>query len=173
MTLRKEQTNFDRANFKVAVFYGTTFHNAFFSDCVFRTLDFSKSAVTGVASFSGTTFQEIANFLQNEFDEVYFSGGIAQGIANFSKNIFHKHAFFNQVLFEHPNKVIFNDSDLSNVSFADSDITRARFGDKITWGNGSFSIVEEEWLKQKSEGLQPEKDVPIDSITEVNTMVIS
>jgi hypothetical protein len=55
------------------------------------------------------------------------------------------------VLFEQPGKIIFNSNDLSKISFADSDITRIRYGDKITWGEkkDDFSIIEEEWLKNK------------------------
>ena len=58
--------------------------------------------------------------------------------------------FFRGLIFEQPESVRFDDSDLSNVSFADTDIIRIRFDDKIKWGgNDEFTIIEEKRLEDE------------------------
>jgi hypothetical protein len=61
----------------------------------------------------------------------------------------------NNVIFEEPNKVTFDVSDMSKVSFSDSDITRIRFSDRVTWGrDDKFTIIEEKWLTEITRGNQ-------------------
>jgi hypothetical protein len=93
--------------------------------------------------FNEATFSKEANFGGAKFlDEVYFR-----------ENEFKGKTFFRNVTFEQQNKVKFDDNDLSNVSFADSDITRIRFGGGVTWrGDDKFTIIEEEWLREKAGG---------------------
>jgi hypothetical protein len=43
---------------------------------------------------------------------------------------------FRYTIFEQPNKVMFDVSDLSKVSFAGSDISKVTFTDKIKWSKG-------------------------------------
>jgi hypothetical protein len=64
--------------------------------------------------------------------------------ALFLNSQFVQKAFFTNTLFEQPNKVTFNNNNLSNVSFADSDITRIRFGDEITWGKRKMMLRKKE-----------------------------
>jgi uncharacterized protein YjbI with pentapeptide repeats len=89
----------------------------------FATLLEGKSFAQSVY-FSGSTFSE-----QSYFSEAKF---LAE--AHFLDNQFKGKTLFRYTLFEQPNKVTFDGSDLSKVSFADCDITRIRFGDNITWG---------------------------------------
>jgi hypothetical protein len=72
---------------------------------------------------------------------------------SFLKSRFAGKTFFKYTLFEQLHKVVFDRSNLSKISFADSDITRIKFGDKIRWGGKDrFTIIEEEWLKNKVKG---------------------
>jgi len=49
--------------------------------------------------------------------------------------------------------VIFDDRNLSKVSFAGSDITRIRFGNKTEWGGkDKFTIIEDEGMRDKIKG---------------------
>ena len=66
--------------------------------------------------------------------------------------------FFNYIIFGQPNKVLFEKNNLSKVSFANSDITRIRFGDKVSWGEKGFTIVEEEWLRKQAKMKDGEKE---------------
>jgi uncharacterized protein YjbI with pentapeptide repeats len=107
----------------------------------------------GKANFFGATFSEEANFSQATFYEALASFFRAKFLAeaNFVDGQFGDKTLFRETLFEQPNKVTFDNNNLSNVSFADSDIARIRFGDKITWrGKDGFTIIEEEWLKEKA-----------------------
>jgi hypothetical protein len=64
----------------------------------------------------------------------------------------------NNVIFEEPNKVTFDVSDMSKVSFSDSDITRIRFSDRVTWGrDDKFTIIEEKWLTEQVERRKGDK----------------
>jgi hypothetical protein len=115
-------------------------------------------------------YQKEVDFYSSIFKgEADFSRSSFKGEANFSKNEFGTIALFSHVLFEQQNKIVFNDNDLSNVSFSGCDITRVRFGDKITWGDKKvdFSIIEEEWLRQKSKGEIPNRDASLDLVLSV------
>jgi hypothetical protein len=100
----------------------------------FNSVTFSKSAF-----FSEAIFSKGAQFIGTKFlVEAYFKN-----------NKFASETFFKYTLFEQPTKVIFDDSILSNVSFADSDITRIGFADEIKWSEGvdTFTIFEEKKLR--------------------------
>ena len=72
---------------------------------------------------------------------------------------------FHNVLFEQPEKTVFDVNDLSKVSFMNTDITRVRFSDEIRWGERKveydkfwggkkvteekFKIIEERLLEEK------------------------
>jgi uncharacterized protein YjbI with pentapeptide repeats len=150
-----------RANFYVATFSEQAyFYEARFSqEANFYVATFSQEANFYVATFSqevyfiSATFSERVDFSATTFSqEANFSYTKFLAESKFLKAVFTNETFFNYTLFEQPNKVIFDDSDLSKVSFADSDITRIKFGDKITWGGKDrFTIIEEEWLKAKSQ----------------------
>jgi uncharacterized protein YjbI with pentapeptide repeats len=94
------------------------FHEATF----YGEVDFSEVNFSQKVDFSGAKFSEQANFW----------GAKLLAEADFLKCCFVDKALFRYTLFELQNKVTFDNSNLSNVSFADSDITRIRFGDKIT-----------------------------------------
>jgi uncharacterized protein YjbI with pentapeptide repeats len=174
-----ERATFSEATFsKKASFFGTTFsEEAEFSNATFsREASFRKATFSGRAVFLHATFSREASFRKATFSEgavfedatfservffsnAVFSGGVGVdfhgakflGEAFFLRSHFDEETLFRYTLFEQPNKVTFEDSNLSKVSFADSDITRIRFGDKIRWGGkDEFTIIEEEWLKEKA-----------------------
>jgi uncharacterized protein YjbI with pentapeptide repeats len=128
-----------KASFWKATFTGeVSFRKATFSEVDFGNATFSTAVFFSGAKFSG---------------RVYFQGAKFLGEAYFLGSQFGEETLFRYTLFEQPNKVTFDDSNLSKVSFADSDITRIRFGDKIRWGGkDKFTIIEEEWLKEKAKG---------------------
>jgi uncharacterized protein YjbI with pentapeptide repeats len=150
----------DIANFLKAEFSDTArFRGATFSG----TADFSYAVFSGTADFFGATFTERAYFSEAKFSDTadffgatfteraYFSRAKFLAEVYFLGNKFTDKTIFKYIIFEQPNKVTFDDSDLSKVSFADSDITRIRFGDRIGWGGkDKFTITEEEWLKRKA-----------------------
>jgi hypothetical protein len=136
-----------------------------FVDATFKEANFIHTTFTESADFEGATFTERANFAGAKFSkEAYFEHATFSRGANFSQakflaevyfleNIFTDITVFRYAIFEKPIKVTFDDSDLPKVSFADSDVTRIRFGDGIRWGGeDGFTIIEEEWLKNKAEG---------------------
>jgi uncharacterized protein YjbI with pentapeptide repeats len=181
-TFSEEEANFYGATFsEEANFYGATFskgasfsYATFSKGANFWNVSFSQ----GQADFSYATFSKGANFLKATFSKgasfykTTFSEGEAnfwyatffKGEANFFRAKFLAEAsfvntqfgeklFFSETLFEKQNRVIFDNSDLSNVSFADTDITRLRFGDNITGGgDDGFTIIEERWLANKVKG---------------------
>ncbi len=75
------------------------------------------------AFFDETTLCKAANF--HNFHDIIFLGE-----AHFLNAKFLGKTFFRGLIFEQPKSVRFDDSDLSNVSFADTDITRIRFDDQ-------------------------------------------
>ena len=150
-----------------AYFLGATFKGkAIFTSSTFKgEAKFSEATFQEKAYFCGATFQEKADFNETTFHEIiYFNIATFKGEAIFVTNEFLREAFFIHIIFEQPNKVFFNYNNLSKVSFADTDITRIRFGDKIAWGDkkDDFSIIEEEWLQQKSAGKKPSIDVSLE-----------
>jgi uncharacterized protein YjbI with pentapeptide repeats len=155
--------NFHGAKFShLADFLGATFSIAGFEEAIFSVgamfagatfsgrADFDRATFSGGANFNGATFSEMA-----EFSGATFSRGpdvTREKFLDRASFFYHKTTYFNNTVFEQPNKVTFDNSDLSNVSFAGSDITRIRFGDKITWrGKDGFTIIEEEWLKHQAQ----------------------
>jgi hypothetical protein len=114
------------------------FHNATF----YEGANFSEATFSKRADFLRATFTEGANFSEAKFlAETYFL-----------RNTFGDKTLFKYAIFGEPSKVIFDDSDLSSVSFAGSNgITTIRFGDKIKWRRvkNEVTIIEEEWLKDK------------------------
>jgi hypothetical protein len=145
-----------QVNFIDAKFQG----EAVFSDADFRgDTDFSRSKFQGDVDFRVTKFQETTNFSQASF----------LGKVNFSNNEFRRETFFVLVVFEQPSRVLFNDNNLSNVSFADTEITRIRVGDKIIWGENQsdFSIIEEKWLSQTAKGEEVGRDVSLDLVLSI------
>ena len=139
------EVNFSKANF---------IGQAVFSKAIFEEeTDFSGANFRGTANFFEATFKGETDFSGANFrGEAEFYGATFKGEAYFFRNVFDGDTLFNLVLFEQQNKVIFNNSILSNVSFVDSDITKVRFGDNITWGSkDGFTIIEEKWLELKSQ----------------------
>ena len=57
-------------------------------------------------------------------------------------------AEFHNVLFEEPEKTVFDVNDLSNVSFLNTDITRVRFSDGVRWG-GKKVEYDKFWGRKK------------------------
>ena len=47
---------------------------------------------------------------------------------------------FHNVLFEQPEKTVFDVNDLSKVSFMNTDITRVRFSDETRWGERKLKM---------------------------------
>jgi hypothetical protein len=106
-----------------------------------------------LADFSEAQFKDIANFSGVKFNGVDFNLTKFLAKVYFVENEFSDKTIFRETLFEQQNKVIFNKSNLSKVSFADSDIIRIKFGDKVIWGGqDGFTIIEEEWLRVKGKG---------------------
>jgi uncharacterized protein YjbI with pentapeptide repeats len=139
-----EQVNFLDATFSDEA----NFHGATFS----KEVDFTIARFYGKTFFYDNIFYKKASFFNATFSgEADFSVSEFLDTAKFEGNRFRVETDFTKVLFEQPNKVTFDDSDLSKISFANSDITRIRFGDKITWaGEDKFTIIEEQWLEQKT-----------------------
>jgi uncharacterized protein YjbI with pentapeptide repeats len=142
------------AKFSYAEFSGEAFFDyaEFSGEAKFRNAKFAK--FSGKGDFVGATFSGKADFEKANFSgRVNFHGSKFLGEAYFLGSQFGEETLFRYTLFEQPNKVTFDDSNLSKVSFADSDITRIRFADKIRWGGkDEFTIIEEEWLKEKAKG---------------------
>ena len=151
--------SFIRVSFQREAYFGATFQKeAFFIGANFQgNARFTRSNFKGRADFSQTKFQLEVDFSEAKFQEDTY----------FIENVFNKETLLNRVLFVQQNKTVFNKNDLSSVSFADSDITRIRFGDQITWAKDGFSIVEEEWLRQKTAGLEPAVDVSLNLVLSV------
>jgi uncharacterized protein YjbI with pentapeptide repeats len=175
-----EEADFSTAKFtEGANFAGATFTGAAnFSYASFSRADFSYATFIQIANFSyatfsekadfvGATFTERANFASATFSKAADFGGAtflkaidfteAKFLAEtyFLRNRFGDKALFKYAIFGEPSKVIFDDSDLSSVSFAGSNsITTIRFGDKIKWRRvkNEVTIIEEEWLKDKVKG---------------------
>jgi uncharacterized protein YjbI with pentapeptide repeats len=148
-----EIANFGSVTFKEAFFEGTTFSKqAVFADTTFT---------EGEAYFKRATFSKEAYFEDAKFEEAKTDFTEAKFLAEvyFRRNEFTCKTVFNYVNFEQPNKVIFDESDLSKVSFAYTDVTRIRFGDGIKWGGKKgYTIIEEEWLKRKATGQKRSED---------------
>jgi uncharacterized protein YjbI with pentapeptide repeats len=154
VTFSKEVYFFDATFIEKAYFSRVTFiEKADFSLAKFSKevawIDFDATFFKA-AYFSGVTFSETAYF-----SGATFSKGILFPRAKFLAEVFFRWNKFTDItlfiyaIFEQPNKVTFDNSDLSKVSFADSDVTRIRFGDRIRWGGeDEFTIVEEEWLRK-------------------------
>ena len=53
-------------------------------------------------------------------------------------------AEFHNVLFEEPEKTVFDVNDLSNVSFLNTDITRVRFSYEARWGKRKLNMINSE-----------------------------
>jgi Pentapeptide repeats (9 copies) len=144
--------------FVKTTFYGANFRGATFSNVAY----FTDATFSNEANFRGATFSNEANFSGTKFSYgAYFTEAIFSNEAYFSGTKFSNDkpgTFFNYMIFEEPNKVLFEESDLSKVSFAGTDITRIRFGDKIRWSKDGFTIVEEEWLREQTEKKQKEKE---------------
>jgi uncharacterized protein YjbI with pentapeptide repeats len=128
-------------NFSDATFYGRAYY---FETRFLGVVAFEGSTFSGGVFFKLTTFAKRTNFSRTKFlDDAFFPK------TKFSET---ETTFFRYTIFEKPNKVTFDQSDLSKVSFADTDITRVRFGDKITWGGEDrITIIEEEWLTNRWE----------------------
>ena len=84
-------------------------------------------------AFFETTFCKAANF-PNFHDTIFL------GEAQFLNVKFLGKTFFRGLILEQPKSVWFDDSDLSNVSFADTDITRIRLDDKIKY-DGMMNLL--------------------------------
>ena len=165
-----ERTNFNNVLFlKGANFTGTLFKEEvkfigaeFKQDVTFRGAKFSKGALfigTNLkwANFSDATFYEEAEFDIAEFyEQAWFTGAAFRAGAAFKNNKFVGDTYFRGTSFEEPNKIVFDNNNLSNVIFADSDITRITFSDNIRWGGeDEFTVIEEEWIERK---VQPKND---------------
>lgn len=167
---------FEKCTFKNSTFKNmSNFSMVKMIDADFSMSIFEKSAkFTGAqickCSFFASRFAEIANFATVHFNgktdlsnikfngEVTFSGSkfldltyfhysIFQERANFEGVLFKKRTNFNNVVFEYGEKVIFNSSNLSMLSFKHTDITRVNFGD-VQWRAGKkYMIIDEQDLE--------------------------
>ncbi len=142
---------FNNCKFQYSDFSGTAFSGiANFSRATFKEANFSWTAFFGIANFSRAKFSAEANFSSAAFsdkDILDFSRVAFSGRTYFSE-IFRGTTYFNYVLFENPNQIIFDENDMSNVSFMDTDIAKIKFPLDTVWGkNDKFKIIEEEWLE--------------------------
>lgn len=155
-------TFYEQANFSKTIFM----KEADFSDVVFlKEANFRGATFCGKVDFLSAKFCTDTTFVSANFSKIsYFTQARFYGKANFRgakfgdgaefiETVFIAKTSFTYSLFEQPNKVTFDKSDLSHVSFADCDITKIRFEDKIIWrGKDGFTIIEEEWIKDKLKG---------------------
>ena len=122
-----KEANFDGATFSD----GAKFSGASFSDAVY----FSKATFSKEARFHKASFYKEAYFIKSSFsDGASFDQGRFLDEAFFIRNIFNGKIVFSYTRFEQPNKVTFDQSDLSNISFGDTNISRIRFGHKTRGG---------------------------------------
>ena len=163
--LLKERSFPQPVYFSKATFY----EEAYFPEATFSG-DLLNATFSGLARFENTTFSKLVRFLNATFlgaayfykatfsEGATFTGTSFLSKAYFLNTVFTDKTVFWYTVFEQPNKVRFDYSNLSNVSFANSHITRVRFGDEIRWGGGKngFTIIEEEWLKDKAKGKKEE-----------------
>ena len=138
-----ELANFTDATFsEPARFREVTFSKeAYFNSAKFSEANFGIATFSGIANFGAAKFTLETDFIRSTFlNQAYFSG------------VFNGSTYFKYTIFEEPTKVIFDVTNMSNVSFALSDITKIRFSDMVTWGgDDKFTTIEEEWLKNKTE----------------------
>jgi hypothetical protein len=129
-----------KASFPLAKFQG----RAWFSEANFQLrADFSRAKFEGEAFFYGAKFEGEADFHETSFEEAYFSTTEFKGLTNFQ-----------YVNFGDEDKILFDRTDLSNVSFNCTDISRIRFGGNVEWGGkkvkeDEFKIVDERQLEKE------------------------
>ncbi len=133
-----ENAKFTGAILYKASFIGTRFDSlANFADITsYDESNFSNITCNSEATFTGAQFLGLSYFHYSVFKER----------ANFEGSIFLKRSNFANVVFEEGEKVTFNGSNLSMISFVRTDITRVKFGD-VRWRDGSKVLDEEdlEW----------------------------
>jgi uncharacterized protein YjbI with pentapeptide repeats len=192
----RDSVCFDRVNFSEVSFSETCFHKqASFYDANFSSeTSFRASIFCGRVEFIKAKFQDEVKFIlfsfmnKADFTRAYFADrAIFTDDPKFDPYIkspkiayksFASETLFNHVLFDKPQKIIFDVSDLSKVSFLNSDITRIRFSDKTRWAEPSnkeeyLKIIEEKWIeekvKQESSGdiSEAEKDISLEGVLSV------
>lgn len=124
------RADFLRAQFNNKVCFDIAKFN---NEAVFQSTKFNNKAY-----FSGTEFNNIASFELSEFqDEVFF---YCIKFSSSGKGII----YLNNVKFLDPKHTIFQNIDLSNVSFLNTDVTEVEFLDE-KWArkNGRLAVVDE------------------------------
>ncbi|MEM2972119.1 MAG: pentapeptide repeat-containing protein, partial [Candidatus Bathyarchaeia archaeon] len=128
---------------ETAYFRWATFKTADFSGATFKTAYFSGATFNETAYFSGATFNETAYFSGATFNETaYFRWATFDGEATFISLKEAPTILFEGVSFKNPEKVVFDDFDLSNVSFVYTDISKVNFGERIRWDKNKKHIDE-------------------------------
>ena len=142
---------FGKASFSKANFQGEAdFERAqFLRGVLFSVANFQGEAYFARAKFqlradfSRAKFEGEADFHETSFEEAYFSTTEFKGLTNFQ-----------YVNFGDEDKILFDRTDLSNVSFNCTDISRIRFGGTVEWGGkkvkeDEFKIVDERQLEKE------------------------
>jgi uncharacterized protein YjbI with pentapeptide repeats len=140
------EADFERAQFLRGVLFSVANFQgeAYFARAKFQLrADFSRAKFEGEAFFYGAKFEGEADFHETSFEEAYFSTTEFKGLTNFQ-----------YVNFGDEDKILFDRTDLSNVSFNCTDISRIRFGGNVEWGGkkvkeDEFKIVDERQLEKE------------------------
>jgi len=132
--IRGREVQFHSSAFlKEVDFTGTTIFNAFFNTSNLNNATFTNVIFHGPVNFWYADFNGITKFTGATFnDSVKFSNSIFKDEGNFQKTNFFNTAYFREVQFNEPSKIIFN-SNLHYVSFLDTDLKRIRFGNNVEW----------------------------------------
>ncbi len=153
------EAKFDqRANFREATFA----RNTDFADAAFaQDANFRHATFTQNVDFTRTTFTQKANFVETTFDEgVFWTNGRFLGAAEFRRTKFHVRrqgapsAVFALASFSDPQKIVFDDVDLSRALFHNCDVSAVWFTSSVRWGQrgkGGAMVFEEEIPLDRSE----------------------
>jgi len=180
------RTRFKKATFDVAMFRGkANFLSASFEEAQFRRTEFEGDAYfgyafsrpsnaipaskisglhaaefSGTADFAGANFKAAAHFLGTKMKDAQFIGAVFENSADFSGADFGNAIFFRRVRFLHPESVVFDNVDLSKISFLyTDDIVGVQFIDLTPskkkgrqWiGSDRYFVLDEDRIGQKEE----------------------
>ena len=145
-----QECQFVGAEFKKAEFIKSQFHGsadfsiARFGEAYFYDIKIFEKKV----NFSGSRFQ-IAYFYKTVFNnDVNFYQSVLQA-AQFSETVFNGKTDFSYSLFGDGDKILFDVTDFSNVSFMNTDLSRVRFGENVRWGkSNNYKIIDEARLEE-------------------------
>jgi uncharacterized protein YjbI with pentapeptide repeats len=163
---------FDSVRFESFLLFNTSYSNRlYFTNTTFNQLEFRLGWVNHVGQFWNSIFlknvqfddtvMKIADFRQCQFYE--FLSFLRCGFekSDFSYSKFHDGAHyietkfldsqFNYVTFNKPREIIFQNLNLSNLSFANTDISAIHFGDNVKFGKDGYTLYEENLFTQDLE----------------------